>query len=94
MANSPQAKKRALQAEKRRQHNASYRSMMRTYVKKVLRAIANRDKVQAEAAYKAAVPVIDSTARKGLIHPNKAARHKSRLNRHIRNMQGSATIDG
>ncbi len=88
MANSLQAKKRARQAEKHRQHNASYRSMMRTYVKKVLKAIASGDKAQAEAAYKAAVPVIDRTANKGLIHANKAARHKSRLNQHIRSMQG------
>jgi len=87
LANSAQAKKRIRQAEKSRRHNASYRSMMRTYVKKVVKAIATGDKAQAEAAYKAAVPVIDRTARKGLIHVNKAARHKSRLNQHIRNMQ-------
>ncbi|MDX1654049.1 MAG: 30S ribosomal protein S20 [Candidatus Competibacteraceae bacterium] len=86
MANSAQARKRARQAETRRQHNASYRSMMRTYVKRVLKAINSGDKAQAEAAYKAAVPVIDRTANKGLIHANKAARHKSRLNKHIREM--------
>ena len=87
MANSPQAKKRARQAEKRREHNASRRSMMRTYVKKVIKAIASGDKAAAEQAYQVAVPVIDRTARKGLIHPNKAARHKSRLSQHIRGMQ-------
>ena len=79
MANSAQAKKRARQAEKNRQHNASYRSMMRTQVKKVLKAIASGDKSQAEAAYRAAVPVIDRTARKGLIHVNKADRISRRL---------------
>lgn len=87
MANSAQAKKRVRQAEKRRQHNASMRSRMRTFIRKVLKAIDAGDKVQAEAAFKAAVPVIDRTARKGIIHPNKAARHKSRLSQHIRNMQ-------
>lgn len=87
MANSAQAKKRARQAEKHRQHNASIRSTVRTYIKRVVKAIATGDKTQAEAAYKAAVPVIDRTARKGLIHPNKAARHKSRLSQHIRGMQ-------
>lgn len=86
MANSAQAKKRARQAETRRQHNASFKSMMRTYLKKVVKAIQSGDKAQAEAAYKAAEPVIDRTARKGLIHGNKAARHKSRLSRHIKNM--------
>jgi small subunit ribosomal protein S20 len=87
LANSLQAKKRARQAEKRREHNASRRSMMRTYVKKVIKAIASGDKAAAEQAYQVAVPVIDRTARKGLIHPNKAARHKSRLSQHIRGMQ-------
>jgi len=87
LANSAQAKKRARQAEKHRQHNTSIRSTVRTYIKRVVKAIATGDKAQAEAAYKAAVPVIDRTARKGLIHPNKAARHKSRLSQHIRGMQ-------
>jgi small subunit ribosomal protein S20 len=87
LANSAQAKKRARQAEKNRQHNTSIRSTVRTYIKRVVKAIATGDKAQAEAAYKAAVPVIDRTARKGLIHPNKAARHKSRLSQHIRGMQ-------
>ncbi len=84
MANSPQARKRARQAEKHRRHNASMRSMMRTYIKKVVRAIEAGNKADAEAAYRAAVPVIDRMAGKGLIHKNKAARHKSRLNSRIR----------
>lgn len=87
MANTAQAKKRARQAEKRRQHNASRRSAMRTSIKKVLKAIAGGDKAAAEQAFQAAVPVIDRTARKGLIHPNKAARHKSRLSQHIHALQ-------
>lgn len=80
MANSPQAKKRARQAEKNRQQNAGQRSMMRTQVKKVVYAIESGDKEAAQAAFTAAVPVLDSMARKGLIHKNKAARYKSRLN--------------
>ncbi|MDJ0738210.1 MAG: 30S ribosomal protein S20 [Gammaproteobacteria bacterium] len=84
MANSVQARKRARQAEKRRQHNAGRRSMMRTELKKVDAAIAAGDKSAAEDAYKSAVPVLDSLATKGLIHKNKAARHKSRLNAKIR----------
>ncbi len=87
MANSAQAKKRAVQAEKHRQLNASQRSMLRTYIKKVIKAIATKDAEQAQAAYKVAVPVIDSMANKGLIHKNKAARHKSRLNAHIHALQ-------
>ena len=88
MANSAQARKRARQAETSRQRNASARSMMRTYIKKVVNAVASGDKAAAESAYQNAVPMIDRMARKGLIHKNKAARHKSRLNHHVRAMQG------
>ena len=86
LANSLSAKKRARQAESRRKYNASRRSMMRTYVKAVVNAIDANDKAAAEAAYKAAMPVLDSSAQKGLISKNKAARHKSRLNAQIRAM--------
>ena len=87
MANTVQAKKRARQAEKHRQHNASMRSMLPTYIKRVIKAIGSGDKTKAESEYQTAVPVIDRMARKGLIHANKAARHKSRLTHHIRAMQ-------
>ncbi|MCD8548898.1 30S ribosomal protein S20 [Pseudaeromonas sp. ZJS20] len=79
MANIKSAKKRAIQAEKARQHNASRRSMTRTYVKKVVAAIAAGDKAAAQAAFTAAQPILDRMATKGLIHKNKAARHKARL---------------
>ena len=84
MANSPQAKKRVLQNEKARKHNASLRSMVRTSIKKVIAAITAGDKEKAAAAYAAAVPVLDRMADKGLLHKNKAARHKSRLNGQIK----------
>ena len=86
LANSPQAKKRARQAVKRRARNVGMASMYRTFVKKVVYAIEAGDKAAAETAYKAAVPVIDSVCNKGLVHANKAARHKSRLNSRIRAM--------
>ncbi|MCV2886132.1 30S ribosomal protein S20 [Aestuariibacter sp. AA17] len=79
MANIKSAKKRAIQAEKRRQHNASRRSMMRTYLKKTVAAIAAGDKEAATTAFAAATPILDRMASRGLIHKNKAARHKSRL---------------
>ena len=84
MATSAQAKKRARQNVKARQHNASLRSMVRTYIKKVVNAIAAGEHAVASEAYKKAVPVIDRMADKGIIHKNKAARHKSRLNAHIK----------
>ncbi len=84
LANSAQAKKRARQAENSRQLNASQRSEMRTAVKKVLKALGNGDKALAESSFKAAVPSLDKAARKGLIHANKAARVKSRINARIK----------
>ncbi len=84
MANSPQAKKRAIQSEKARQHNASLRSMTRTYIKKVLAAVDAGDSEAAQAAFAEAAPVIDRLASKGIIHKNKAARHKSRLSKKVK----------
>ncbi|MCK4706777.1 MAG: 30S ribosomal protein S20 [Gammaproteobacteria bacterium] len=86
MANSVSSKKRARQAVVRRTRNVGDRSMMRTCIKKVYYAIEAGDKSAAETAYKEACPVIDRIAGKGLIHMNKAARHKSRMNNNIRGM--------
>jgi len=84
VANSPQAKKRARQNNKSRIHNAGLRSMVRTYMKNVLKAVDAGDAAAAQAAYAAAVPVIDRMADKGVLHKNKAARHKSRLNSKVK----------
>jgi len=86
VANSPQARKRARQSEKRRTHNASLRSLVRTNIKRVVTAIQTGDATQAREAYDRAVPVIDRMADKGIIHKNKAARHKSRLNAQIKGL--------
>ena len=59
---------------------------MRTFLKKVVNAIESGDRKAAESAYKDAVPLIDSSVGKNIIHANKAARHKSRLNARIRAM--------
>lgn len=79
MANIKSAIKRARQNIKLRQHNASARSMYRTYIKNVLKAVESGNREAAQAAYTKAQPVIDKAAGKGLIHKNKAARIKSRL---------------
>ena len=84
MANTAQAKKRARQNEKHRQHNAAQRSMMRTYMKKINTAIAESNKEQANEAFKTATSILDKMASKGLIHKNKAARHKQRFNAKIK----------
>jgi len=84
LANTAQARKRARQAEKHRALNASQRSKLRTEIKKTVKVLASGDADAARATYTAAVPVIDAMARKGLIHKNKAARHKSRLNARLK----------
>jgi small subunit ribosomal protein S20 len=86
LANTAQARKRARQAETHRLHNASLRSMLRTYIKKVIKAVDGKDKAGAQAAYKEAVSVIDRVAGKGVIHKNAAARQKSRLNDRLRTL--------
>ena len=86
MANSAQARKRARQADASRLRNQAQRSEMRTYIKKISKQVLAGNKEGAAEAYKQAVPVIDSAVNKGLIHRNKAARHKSRLNIQIKAM--------
>jgi small subunit ribosomal protein S20 len=86
LPNIHSAKKRVRQAEKNRMHNKHYRSRMRTSIKDVISAIENGDKEAAQTAFKSAVPIIDSSINKGLLHKNKAARHKSRLNAAIKAM--------
>lgn len=84
MANSASSKKRARQQEKRRQHNASQRSMVRTFIKKVTAKVEAGSYDDAQAALQTAVPVIDSMVNKGILPKNKAARTKSRLNAKVK----------
>ena len=84
VANIRSARKRARQGEKTRKHNMGLRSTMRTSIKKVVKACDEGNKDAAAAAYKEAVPVIDSMVNKGIVNKNKAARHKSRLNARIK----------
>ncbi|MEE9310393.1 MAG: 30S ribosomal protein S20 [Cocleimonas sp.] len=86
MPNITSAKKRARQSEVRRQHNKHIRSGMRTQVKAVVYALDSGDKDAAVAAYKLAVPALDASVSKGILHKNKAARQKSRLNTRIQAM--------
>ncbi|HAC34087.1 MAG TPA: 30S ribosomal protein S20 [Gammaproteobacteria bacterium] len=84
MANSAQAKKRARQAEIRRQRNSSQRSAYRTAVKSVVNAIESGDQDSAKAIYSAAVSIMDRSAGRGLVAKNTVARQKSRLNARIK----------
>ncbi len=89
MANSPQAKKRARQNEKNRKHNASLRSMARTYMKKVQAQIDAGNYDEAQAALQKAQPILDSMVNKGIFAKNKVARHKSRLNAKIKALKSA-----
>ena len=89
MANIKSAKKRAHQSEKRRLHNQSQKSTMRTAIKKVLKAVEQAQSTVAEEAFRLAASTLDKMARKGLIHKNKAARHKSRLHARIKKLTGN-----
>lgn len=84
MANIRSAKKRARQAGPRRARNTAQRSLFRGLIRDVVKAIDAKDKAKAQAAYLAMVPVLDRFATKGLVHKNKAARHKSRLTERIK----------
>jgi small subunit ribosomal protein S20 len=86
VANTQSAEKAARQAEEHRARNVALRSRMRTAIRGVTAAIDGGNKQEAQANYRAAVPVIDSLVGKQIIHRNKAARHKSRLAARIRAM--------
>lgn len=86
MANSPQAKKRARQSEKRFAVNKARRSRIRTYLRKVEEAITSGDQDAAKAALKAAQPELMRGVTKGVFHKNTAARKMSRLSARVKAM--------
>jgi small subunit ribosomal protein S20 len=86
MANIASARKAARQSVKRRLHNASLRSEIRSALKRVRKAIAAGDKKAAVQVFRQSAQVIDSIADKKIIHKNAAARHKSRLSTAIKAM--------
>jgi small subunit ribosomal protein S20 len=63
--------------------------MLRTAVKKVLKALDAKDHSAAKAAFEGAQPILDRFSSRGLIHKNKAARHKSRLTARIKALQAA-----
>ena len=86
MANIKSAEKRARQTIKRRAHNMALRSKLRTAIKSVTNAVEAGNKDEATANLKVASPIIDSMVNKGIIHRNKAARHKSHLNARLKEL--------
>jgi len=84
MANSPQAKKRARQNERRFAVNKARRSRIRTHLRRVEEAIASGDQAAAAAALKEAQPEIMRGVSKGVLHKNTAARKMSRLSARVK----------
>lgn len=84
MANTPQAKKRARQNDKRFQVNKARRSRIRTYLRRVEEAIASGDKDAAGAALKAAQPELMRGVTKGVYHKNTVSRKMSRLSARVK----------
>ena len=84
MANTSSAKKRVRQSEYNRERNIALKNRMRTSVKKVLKAADDGNQTEAAENYKVAQPLIDSLARKGIIHKNKAANQKKKLSKRIK----------
>ncbi|QJC33967.1 30S ribosomal protein S20 [Enterobacteriaceae endosymbiont of Donacia cinerea] len=79
MANIKSAKKRILKSEKKRKNNIRYRSMLKTFIKKVNNAIFNKNIKLSKKNFKIMQSIIDKQVQKKLIHKNKASRYKSRL---------------
>ena len=78
MPNNASAEKRMRQEQKRRLHNRSIKSLVRTQITKARNAIAGGDE-NSEEAVRRAISDLDRAAKKGVIHRNNAARRKSRL---------------
>ena len=89
VANIKSAEKRARQTVKRRARNVAGRSRLRTAIKTVVNAVTAGNKEEALASLKSATPIIDSAVNKGLIHRNKAARHKRELNARVKELSAS-----
>lgn len=89
MANIKSAKKRILQNEVRRQKNRTFRSRMRSTIRRLRAAIDQGEATEARELLEPTLRVIDKTAQKGIIHDNAAARYKSRLTRAVRSLEAS-----
>ncbi len=85
MANHKSAEKRVRQNLKRNEINRSNRSKLRTQIKSLRSALSASDKAVSTELLNPTVSLIDKAVNKGLIHKNTAARHKSRLTKHVTN---------
>lgn len=87
MANKKSAKKRSIQSKKIKKQKSSQRSSIRTFIKKICKAIDLKNKKLAKKLFKDLQKIIDRYSSKRLIHKNKAARQKSKIIKKIKSMQ-------
>ena len=88
MANTASAKKQARASARRTQRNRSARSAVKTRITRVRRALADGATEELSELARGAIAGLDRAASKGILHPNNAARRKSRL---MRQLNGTAT---
>ncbi|MHB1557334.1 MAG: 30S ribosomal protein S20 [Isosphaeraceae bacterium] len=81
MPNSPSASKRMRQSVKRRMHNRITKKVIKTLSKRTLESVAEKDLDKAAADFRLATAKIDKAGARRVLHPNTAARRKSRLAR-------------
>jgi small subunit ribosomal protein S20 len=93
MPHPPSAKKRHRQSLVRRERNLTRRTAARSAVRAAREAISSGAQDEAEAAIRRAGSLLDRAARKGTLHPNNAARRKSRLARMLRSSRGGAAVE-
>ena len=86
MANTSSAKKAARQMTRRTEVNKARRSRVKSEVRAVEEAIVSGDRGKAEAALKAAQPIMVRTAQKGMMHKKTASRKVSRLTKRVKAM--------
>lgn len=87
MARIKSAVKNIRKSRKRRDINRARRSALRSQIKKLRRLLDKKNGAEAKKALPAALSTIDRAVSKGVLHRNAAARHKSRLSRHVAGLQ-------
>ena len=87
MASHKSAEKRATQGEKRRLRNTAVRTGVKSAVKKVLSAVAAKDKEESKVTLAAAIPQISKAAAKGILHKRNVSRKISRLTKKVNALQ-------
>ncbi len=90
MPNSPSAGKRLRQSIKRRKHNRITKTVIKTSMKKTLESVSAHNLTKAETDFRAAVAKIDKAGDRRVLHPNTAARRKSKLARALGGAQAKA----